>query len=314
MLPTPEETEAILMEPAANDALQQLKSIFVITYQAVGNILEAEDTGQIDADVAEEAIEDVLAHQLELQAIALSLSLEDIDEDVDRIIEVGSPAEHFAEAFVALIGAEHDSFEDGLAMVSEHTGIDQDTLLDYANNRALPSQDEAMAIGSCFGTCQDDPSAMEHLVALADDGMADYARDRQSLTAEFAAIAREREAIKQEAATAHRLKAVERMADDVYSAGFMTPDQRRRIMPSGIEADERANFSAFFSQAAQKLGTTAERHLDNIEFCLNFLASGEKLNPMLMADFASYDYAQAEPLDRANELALREYRQRKSYG
>lgn len=314
MLPSPEATQAILDAPASCDASQQIKAIAALTIQAVENVIKAEDSGQIDADIADEAIEDILANQIELQSIALNIPLEDIQEEVENIITVGSPAEDFGTALVALISEEANSFEEGLAGVSAETGIDEDTLLDYANNRAMPSQEEAMAIGSCFACCQDDPSAMEHLISLADDGMADYARAQDSITAEFAAIRAEREAIERGQAIQHRLKGIEHQADRLYAERRITPEQRRRIMPTDIPPDERANFSAFFSATAERLGTTPESYLDCIEFTLNFLGQGAQIDPILMSDFSAYVNDNPEPLDRNEAKALDDYRAKNGFG
>ena len=312
MLPTPEITQEILDAPASCDASQQIKAIAALTIQAIENIIEAEESNQIDAEIADEAIEDILANQIELQSIALGIELEDIEEELEQIAIVGSPAEDFGTALTALIASEADSMQEGAMMVSDQTGIDPDTLWDYCNNRAMPSQEEAMAIGSCFQCCHDDPSAMEHLISLADDGMADYSKAQNQLTAEFAAIRSERESMEHQANIQHRLKGVERIADQLYADRRITPEQRRRIMPMDIAPDERANFSAFFSATAQKLGTTPDRYLDNIEFTLNFLAEGAQIDPILMSDFGSYVEQHPEPLDRTESIALDSYRA--SYG
>ena len=314
MLPSPEETQEILDTPASCDAVQQLKAIAALKIQAVENVIEAEEGGQIDADVADEAIEDILAQSIELDAIALSIELEDVQDEVENIITVGSPAEDFGTALVALIAEEADSFEEGLAGVSAETGIDEDTLLDYANNRAMPSPEEAMAIGGCFNCCHEDPSAMQHLVSLADDGMADYARAQDNITAEFAAIRAEREALERQQAIQHRLKGIEHQADKLYAERRITPEQRRRIMPTDIAPDERANFSAFFSATAERLGTSPESYLDCIEFTLNFLGQGAQIDPILMSDFSAYTNNNPEPLDQTEVRGLKEFRSSHSYG
>lgn len=302
MLPTPEATQAILDAPASCDAIQQLKAIAALKIQAVENVMEAEEGGQIDADVADETIEDILARSIELDAIALSIELEDIQEEVENIIVVGSPAEDFGTALVALISEEANSFEEGLAGVSAETGIDEDTLLNYANNRAMPSPEEAMAIGGCFACCHDDPSAMEHLVSLADDGMADYSRAQDNIT------------IERGQAIQHRLKGIEHQADRLYADRRITPEQRRRIMPTDIAPDERATFSAFFSATAERLGTTPENYLDCIEFTLNFLGQGAQIDPILMSDFSAYVAQDPEPLDRSEMQALDNYRAKNGFG
>lgn len=310
MLPNPEQTQAVLDRPACCDASQQIKAIAAMVIDSIEDLLEAEDGGQIDADAADEAIENILAQQLELQAEVLSLQLEDVAEEVEQVVITGSPAETFGEALTMLIAEEHGSMEDGFAMVSEHTGIDAQTLYDYANGDDMPSPDEAMAIGNCFQCVNDDPSALQHLVSLADDGMADYSADNR-LNAEFAALRNERAEFSRRAEIQHRLKQVERMADELFRENYITPDQRRRIMPQGLEADDRADFSAFFSHTAQQLGTTPEQYLDNIEFTLNFLKAGGVQNFALTTDFSMYQ--EPEPLDRAEEVAIAKYRSAHGY-
>jgi hypothetical protein len=104
------------------------------------------------------------------------------------------------------------------------------------------------------------------------------------------------------------------MADQLYSERRITPEQRRRIMPTDIAPDERANFSAFFSATAEKLGTTPENYLDCIEFTLNFLGQGAQIDPILMSDFSAYVETNPEPLDRHEVQGLKAFRSNHSYG
>ncbi len=309
MLPNPEQTQAVLEREACCDASQQIKAIAAMVIDSIEDLLEAEDGGQIDEDTANEAIENILAQQLELQAEVLSLQLEDIAEEVEQVVITGSPAETFGEALTMLLAEEHGSIEDAAAYVSEHTGIDTETLYDYANGDDMPSADEAMAIGNCFQCVNDDPSAMQHLVSLA-SVMADYSADNR-LNAEFAALRNERAEFSRKAEIQHRLKQVERMADELFQNSYITPDQRRRIMPQGLEADDRADFSAFFSYTAQSLGTTPEQYLDNIEFTLNFLKAGGVQNFALTTDFSMYQ--EPEPLNTTEEVAIANYRSAHGY-
>lgn len=309
MLPNPEQTQAVLDRPASCDASQQIKAIAAMVIDSIEDLLEAEDGGQIDEDTANEAIENILAEQLELQAEVMQLELEDIIEDAEQITIVGTPADTFGEALTMLLAEEHGSIEDAAAFVSEQTGIDAATIYDYANGDDMPDVDTAMAIGNCFAVCHDDPSAMQHLVSLASE-MADYSADNR-LNAEFAALRNERAEFSRKADIQHRLKQVERMADDLFQNNYITPDQRRRIMPQGLEADDRADFSAFFSHTATRLGTTPEQYLDNIEFTLNFLRNGGVQNFALTTDFSMYQ--EPEPLGSAEEAAIAAYRSTHGY-
>jgi ribosomal protein S18 len=315
MLPTPEQTDAELNLPADNDAIQQLDATYALTRSTIRHIFDAESDGTIDEMAANEAIENILSEQLQLQAQILSIELAEIDEDLDRVMEIGYPAQTFSEGLVALMGAEFASFEEALEMVSANTGIDTDTLIDYCNGDDIPSQEEAMAIASCFNCMQVDPDAVDHLVSLADDGtedmMADMSRQRSQFDAEFAALKRERAEFSRTQELQHRIKAAERLADEMLASNYLSPAERRELLPMNIAADDRSDFTAFFSATAQAMGVSPSSYMDCVEFTMQFLSKRGKIQPTLITDFSAYQ--EPEPANREEMEYLAAYRAKHSY-
>jgi hypothetical protein len=311
MLPNPDQTLEELSIPADNDAIQQLDATYALVRGSIRHIFDAEQTGSIDREAGDEAIENILSEQLQLQAQILSIELSEIDEDVDRIMEVGYPATTFGEGLTALLAAEHESFEEGLNHVSSQIGIDADTLIDYCNGDDLPSQQEAMAIGSCFQCCHNDPSAMQHLVSLADNGMADMSRQQSQFEAEFAALRQERADFHNKQELQHRIKAAERLADEMLANNYISPAERRELLPMNIAADDRQDFTAFFSMSAESMGVSPSSYMDCIEFTMQFLSKRGKVVPTLITDFSAYQ--EPEPANRQDLEYLANYRSKHSY-
>jgi hypothetical protein len=311
MLPSPEKTLEELNIPADSDAIQQLDATYALVRSSIRHIFEAEQDATIDREAGDEAIENILAEQLQLQAQILSIELVEIDEDIDRMTEVGYPAEDFSEGLTSLLAAEHESFEEGLNHVSSQTGINADTLIDYCNGDDLPSREEAIAIGSCFQCCHDDPSAMQHLVSLADNGMADMSRQKSRFDAEFAALRQERADFHNRQELQHRIKSAERLADEMLANNYISPAERRELLPMNIAADDRTDFTAFFSMSAESMGVSPSSYMDCIEFTMQFLSKRGKVLPTLLTDFSAYQ--EPEPANRENLEYLANYRIKHSY-
>lgn len=316
MLPTLEEIVAELQTAPVSEAIAQLDGIYVSTRRAIVNVIEAEDEGVIDSDTAEEALEDILSKQVDLQTEVLQMEIPELIEELEQTEEEGTPIETFGDGFAMMLAEEYDSIQSGLNTISGHTGIDQQTLIAYLNDQMVPDPNTAAAITSCFEMCQENPELIDQMAMIAGDQMAETAEyaANQNQIAQFAyerqAFAQERAEFARQGQIQQRLKAIERMADDLYNNNYITPDQRRRIMPQGLEADDRAEFSAFFAQTATKIGTTPEQYLDCIEFTLNFLQDGGQQQPMLLADFGQYQ--EPDPIDSQEAAQLTGYR--KLYG
>lgn len=317
MLPTPEQTRQELDTPASNDAIQQLDATYAYLRSSVRDVMEAEEDGLINQDTADEAIRDLVATQVELQTEILDFPLEELGDDLEAIQATGYPAQSFGEALTALIAAESGDFDDAIAQISANTGIDPEIIADYCNGDDVPTGEDAEAIGLCFRCCHEDPDALDHLIDLAQlegsemEDIADMGRQSAQLSAEFAALRNERTQMSERADLQHRIKAAEKMADEMLAASYISPAERRELLPIDLAPDDRADFTAFFSMSAEAMGVSPSSYMDCIEFTMQFLAKRGKVQPTLLTDFSLYQ--EPEPANREEEDYLASYRSKHSY-
>lgn len=305
-----------LYSPPENEAIATLISSFGTALKAYKEVLAGEATGQIDSEVANEVMENITENLLLLIEDTLELDFEQmVDEleasggDADEI-----PLETFGEAFTGLLVTETPSYEEGIDQVAETTGIDPDALVDYANDRAMPSAQEAAAICGCFMSCQD-ANVMEAIMDTVDQSEYDTAEMNRydELTAEFSALAHRAAVKERNEAISSRLRNIQREADSMLANRVITPAEYRELtpLPESFDAQDLPEFSAYFSGLCQHEGSSAELEIDRMEHTISFLKNrGTVVNPMF-AEFSQQSYSPA-PVNDAQSLD--EYRKTYGYG
>jgi hypothetical protein len=326
MILTPEQARAELSTPPQSDTEAQLDAIYAKFRADSREVTDAEAAQRIDPNVGDEVLYNLLAEAVEDFSEVLNLDLETVDENIDEIVETGSPVSTFGEGLIALIVSEAPSFEEGMSHIEDETGMDLDTLTDIANDRLMPTPDQAMAILDCFECCQSGSEDMQLMMSFIDgsytpsmheEESAEMSRHSSRLEAEFALVAQQQSVLIDRENERVRLANIDRQfqsisakADRMLAEQYMTPAEHRELIPQ-IPAGKTADFAAYFSAYAENAGTTAEQELDRAAHTLAFLEKRGKQNFVLTADFSKY--SQPEPLGSAEEAAIAAYRKENGY-
>jgi hypothetical protein len=284
MILTPEQARAELSTPPQSDTEAQLDAIYAKFRADTREVTQAEANKRIHSEQADKVLYNLSAELIEDITDILYLDLETVDENIDEIVETGSPVSTFGEGLIALIVSEAPSFEEGMSHIEDATGMDLDTLTDIANDRMMPTPGQAMAILGCFECCQHDSEDMQLMMSFIDPNMqgesAEMSRYSSRLEAEFALVAQQQSVLIDRENERVRLANIDRefqaisaKADRLLNDQYMSPAEHRELIPQ-IPAGKTADFAAYFSAYAEAAGTTAEQELDRAAHTLAFLESG----------------------------------------
>lgn len=307
-----------LCSPPENESIATLISSFGTALKAYKEVLMSEESGQIDSAIADEVMENITENLLILIENTLELDFDAIVEELEASggDQEDIPLETFGEAFTGLIVTETPSYEEGIDHVAQSTGIDPSVLMDYANDRAMPSRDEAMAICQCFMCCGN-ANVMEAIMdTVEDDSEYDTAEMSRynDLEAEFSLLAAKTAAKERTDQIAARLRNIQREADAMLGNRAISPAEYRELTPlsDNFQSEDLPQFAAYFSGLCQHEGTSAELEIDRMEHTISFLKNrGAVLNPMF-AEFSQQDYS---PVPQVNDnQALDNYRKTYGYG
>lgn len=310
--------QAELCSPPETEAIATLISSFGTALKSYREVLAGEESGQIDSEIADEVMGNITENLLILIENTLQLDFSELVEELEASggEESEIPLETFGEAFTGLLVADASSYEEGINYVSQATGIDFNTLVDYANNRSMPSSDEAMAICQCFPSCQD-ANVMEAIMDTVDcESECDTAEMSQynNLAAEFSILAAKTAAKERVEAISIRLRNAQREADAMLVSRIITPAEYRELTPisEDLEAQDLPQFAAYFSGLCEHEGTSAELEIDRMEHTIAFLNNrGTVVSPMF-AEFSQQNYNPSPQVDDGK--ALDSYRKTYGYG
>jgi hypothetical protein len=289
MLTLDEAIEVLSTEPI-NQAIAEIRIAAAAAEVVIVKILDAEASGAIDADDANEQIQNVLALEVQAKCEALeaeadvSLDLGDVADELDAIELTGSPIQTFGEGVCNLILEQCDSIEEGMMAISQETGIDLDRLDDIAADEAMPSPEEAMAILSQFHGL--DENDIDHAMSLVAGGMGNYSNDNAQL-ARFSHIQSQLDEQRQAIAAQYevdnlcaRFRYLSDRADRAADNKQLTPAERRELIPQ-VDADRLRETIVYFAR-----DTDVEANLDKIESQLEFIEKSEPKNYPIMANFS----------------------------
>ena len=318
---TPEQARAELSTPPQGDTEAQLDAIYAKFRADSREVTDAEAAQRINPTVGDEVLYNLLAEAVENFSEVLNLDLETVDDNIDEIVETGSPVSTFGEGLISLIVSEAPSFEEGMSHIEDETGMDLDTLTDIANDQMMPTSDQAMAILNCFECCQHGSEDMQLMMSFVDPNMqeesAEMSRHNSRLEAEFALVAQQQSVLIDRENERVRLanidsqfRSISNEADQMLRDNYMTPAEHRELIPQ-IPAGKQADFAAYFSAYAESAGTTAEQELDRAAHTLAFLKKRGVQNFALTTDFSMYQ--EPEPLGSAEEAAIAKYRSAHGY-
>jgi hypothetical protein len=321
MILTPEQARAELSTPPQSDTEAKMDAAYAKFRADTREVTEAEANQRIHPEQADEVLYNLSAELVKDITDILNLDLETVDENIDKIIETGSPVSTFGEGLIALIVSEAPSFEEGMSHIEDETGMDLDTLTDIANDRMMPTTEQAMAILDCFECCQSGSEDMQLMMSFTLPNMqqesAEMSRHSSRLEAEFAAVAQQQSVLIDRENERVRLANIDRQfqaisikADRLLSEQYMSPAEHRELIPQ-VPASKQADFAAYFSAYAESAGTTAEQELDRAAHTLAFLERRGKQNFVLTADFSKH--SEPEPLGSAEEAAIAAYRKENGY-
>jgi hypothetical protein len=259
-------------------------------------------------DVIAEGIEDFASTLYQIFGIDVEESrMEDegeMEEYAQNMGYVASFSQGFGQTLAGLIEQRFNSIEDGVAVVSEITGLDGRDISSLFDGTLAIEPETAAELADAFQLNGQDYNDFVNLAANAFTELGGSPNDSYSLSEGIHAepvvtmnadigLRAEFEALKEQQAIGETLRAIERQCDQMIAAGILTTHERRLLIGEFETGQDR---TAQFSSACEGLSVPPGQQLDRLQYYL-YIANargpiaqfGQMANDPIDTDFSHED-------------------------
>ena len=259
-------------------------------------------------DVIAEGIEDFASTLYQIFGIDVEESrMEDegeMEEYSQNMGYIASFSQGFGQTLAGLIEQRFNSIDDGVAVVSEITGLDGRDISSLFDGTLAIEPETAAELADAFELNGQDYNDFVNLAANAFTELGGSPNDSYSLSEGIYAepvvtmnadigLRAEFEALKEQQAIGETLRAIERQCDQMIAAGILTTHERRLLIGEFETGQDR---TAQFSSACEGLSVPPGQQLDRLQYYL-YIANargpiaqfGQMANDPIDTDFSHED-------------------------
>ena len=259
-------------------------------------------------DVIAEGIEDFASTLYQIFGIDVEESRMEDEEEMEEYSQnmgyVASFSQGFGQTLAGLIEQRFNSIEDGVAVVSEITGLDGRDISSLFDGTLAIEPETAAELADAFQLGGQDYNDFVSLAANAFTELGGSPDDSYSLSEGIYAepvatmnadigLRAEFEALKEQQAIGETLRAIERQCDQMIANGILTTHERRLLIGEFETGQDR---TAQFSSACEGLSVPPGQQLDRLQYYL-YIANargpiaqfGQMANDPIDTDFSHED-------------------------
>lgn len=259
-------------------------------------------------DVIAEGIEDFASTLYQIFGIDVEESRMEDEEEMEEYSQnmgvMASFSQGFGQTLAGLIEQRFDNVDDGVAVVSEITGLDGRDISSLFDGTLAIEPETAAELADAFQLGGQDYNDFVNLAANAFTELGGSPDDSYSLSEGIYAepvatmnadigLRAEFEALKEQQAIGETLRALERQCDQLVSSGQITTADRRFLIGDFETGQDRV---ASFSQACAQLDVPIGQQLDRIQYCLYWASNrpsmaifGQMANDPIDTNFSHED-------------------------
>lgn len=273
-----------ILESTTFEEVHDSTETFSAFLELAQSALDQED-GEV---LGEEEIDDVIAEGIEDFASTL-YQIFGIDVEESRMEDEGEMEEYsqnmgyvasfsqgFGQTLAGLIEQRFNSIEDGVAVVSEITGLDGRDISSLFDGTLAIEPETAAELADAFQLGGQDYNDFVNLAANAFTELGGSPDDSYSLSEGIYAepvatmnadigLRAEFEALKEQQAIGETLRAIERQCDQMIANGILTTHERRLLIGEFETGQDR---TAQFSSACEGLSVPPGQQLDRLQYYL----------------------------------------------
>ena len=301
-----------ILESTTFEEVHDSTETFSAFLELAQSALDQED-GEV---LGEEEMDDVIAEGIEDFASTL-YQIFGIDVEESRMEDEGEMEEYsqnmgyvasfsqgFGQALAGLIEQRFNSIDDGVAVVSEITGLDGRDISSLFDGTLAIEPETAAELADAFQLGGQDYNDFVNLAANAFTELGGSPDDSYSLSEGIYAepvatmnadigLRAEFEALKEQQAIGETLRAIERQCDQMIANGILTTHERRLLIGEFETGQDR---TAQFSSACEGLSVPPGQQLDRLQYYL-YIANargpiaqfGQMANDPIDTDFSHED-------------------------
>ena len=259
-------------------------------------------------DVIAEGIEDFASTLYQIFGIDVEESRMEDEEEMEEYSQnmgyVASFSQGFGQTLAGLIEQRFNSIEDGVAVVSEITGLNERDISSLFDGTLAIEPETAAELADAFQLGGQDYNDFVSLAANAFTELGGSPDDSYSLSEGIYAepvatmnadigLRAEFEALKEQQAIGETLRAIERQCDQMIANGILTTHERRLLIGEFETGQDR---TAQFSSACEGLSVPPGQQLDRLQYYL-YIANargpiaqfGQMANDPIDTDFSHED-------------------------
>lgn len=256
-------------------------SAFLELAQTAINQEDGEVLGEEEIDdVIAEGIEDFASTLYQIFGIDVEESRMEDEEEMEEYSQnmgyVASFSQGFGQTLAGLIEQRFNSIEDGVAVVSEITGLDGRDISSLFDGTLAIEPETAAELADAFQLGGQDYNDFVSLAANAFTELGGSPDDSYSLSEGIYAepvatmnadigLRAEFEALKEQQAIGETLRAIERQCDQMIANGILTTHERRLLIGEFETGQDR---TAQFSSACEGLSVPPGQQLDRLQYYL----------------------------------------------
>ena len=301
-----------ILESTTFEEVHDSTETFSAFLELAQSALDQED-GEV---LGEEEMDDVIAEGIEDFASTL-YQIFGIDVEESRMEDEGEMEEYsqnmgyvasfsqgFGQTLAGLIEQRFNSIEDGVAVVSEITGLNERDISSLFDGTLAIEPETAAELADAFQLGGQDYNDFVSLAANAFTELGGSPDDSYSLSEGIYAepvatmnadigLRAEFEALKEQQAIGETLRAIERQCDQMIANGILTTHERRLLIGEFETGQDR---TAQFSSACEGLSVPPGQQLDRLQYYL-YIANargpiaqfGQMANDPIDTDFSHED-------------------------
>jgi hypothetical protein len=256
-------------------------SAFLELAQTALNQEDGEVLGEEEIDdVIAEGIEDFASTLYQIFGIDVEESRMEDEEEMEEYSQnmgyVASFSQGFGQTLAGLIEQRFNSIKDGVAVVSEITGLDRRDISSLFDGTLAIEPETAAELADAFQLGGQDYNDFVSLAANAFTELGGSPDDSYSLSEGIYAepvatmnadigLRAEFEALKEQQAIGETLRAIERQCDQMIANGILTTHERRLLIGEFETGQDR---TAQFSSACEGLSVPPGQQLDRLQYYL----------------------------------------------
>jgi hypothetical protein len=256
-------------------------SAFLELAQTALNQEDGEVLGEEEIDdVIAEGIEDFASTLYQIFGIDVEESRMEDEEEMEEYSQnmgyVASFSQGFGQTLAGLIEQRFNSIKDGVAVVSEITGLDGRDISSLFDGTLAIEPETAAELADAFQLGGQDYNDFVSLAANAFTELGGSPDDSYSLSEGIYAepvatmnadigLRAEFEALKEQQAIGETLRAIERQCDQMIANGILTTHERRLLIGEFETGQDR---TAQFSSACEGLSVPPGQQLDRLQYYL----------------------------------------------